>query len=241
MKIAILGYGKMGKTIEGILAESGQHEVVLKINRANLEELTVANLKLADVAIEFSRPEAALKNIELCFEAGVPVVSGTTGWLEHYEAVCAQCVAQQQALVYASNFSVGVNIFFAINKQLATLMAKHPHYRVHLEEIHHLQKLDAPSGTGISLANQILAERADLQKWVNRAVESAGELAILSHREEDVKGTHEVVYESPIDRIEIKHVAHSRAGFAQGAIMAAEWIVGKTGVFTMADVLGMTA
>lgn len=237
MKIAIIGYGKMGKTIEGLAIEKG-HEIVLKINDANLAELTADNLRKADVAIEFTRPESAFANITLCMQAGVPVVSGTTAWLERLEEAKAVCSATKGAFFYASNFSIGVNIFFALNKYLAEMMNNYPAYEPTMEEIHHTQKLDAPSGTGITLAEGLLEKIARKSHWVNRAATAPEELALVSQRIDPAPGTHSVAYNSEVDTIEITHTAHSRIGFAKGALSAAEWIVGKQGFFGMNDMLG---
>lgn len=237
MKIALLGYGKMGKAIEGLALEAG-HEVVLKIGSKNLAELTLENIQRADVAIEFSLPESAFGNIMLCLEAHVPVVSGTTAWLDRLDEAKAKCQATKGALLYASNFSIGVNIFFALNRQLAKMMNVQVQYDIQMEEIHHTQKLDAPSGTAITLAEDIIAEVSRKGSWVKEVAQQDSELPIVSRRIENVPGTHEISYDSPIDSILIRHTAHSRIGFAKGALMAAEWIVGKEGYFEMKDVLG---
>jgi 4-hydroxy-tetrahydrodipicolinate reductase len=239
MKIAILGYGKMGKAITKI-AESEGDEVVLKIGSHNLEDLTIDHLQKADVAIEFSRPESAFDNIRLCLESGVPVVSGTTAWLDRMDEAKSLCNKNDGALFYASNFSIGVNILFHVNKVLAQLMASQSSYSVSMEEIHHIHKLDAPSGTAISLAEDIILQLPDKKGWVNDVVNAKpSELPIVSKRVGEVPGTHEVIYSSAIDTISIKHEAHSREGFARGAIMAARWIVGKQGYFEMKDILGL--
>lgn len=237
MKIAIIGYGKMGKTIEGLSDREGG-EVVLKIGSDNLSDFTKVNLDKVDVAIEFSRPEAAFENLKKCLEAGTPVVSGTTGWLERRPEIEAICKANDGAFLYASNFSVGVNIFFAVNQYLAKLMNSHSQYDVEMEEVHHTQKLDAPSGTGITLAKQIIENISRKEKWVNEAAFAENEISLISKRIDKVPGTHSIFYESPIDTIEIKHTAHSREGFAMGSLIAAKWIIGKKGVFSMRDVLG---
>lgn len=230
MKIALLGYGKMGKTIEKIATERG-HEIVFKISR-NIEDY---DLKQADVAIDFSVPKAALKNITTCLHYKVPVVSGTTGWLENYKQAVEVCEQENSAFLYASNFSIGVNLFFELNEKLAKMMSGFSDYSVDIEEIHHTQKLDAPSGTAITLAEQIIGN-SSLKGWqLEKAGE--GEIPILAKRVEDVPGTHIISYRSNIDTLEIKHTAHSRQGFALGAVIAAEWIKDKTGVFTMKDVL----
>ncbi|MEM1322255.1 MAG: 4-hydroxy-tetrahydrodipicolinate reductase [Bacteroidota bacterium] len=237
MKIAIIGYGKMGKTIER-LAEAAGHEIVLRISSENTAEMTSESLQKADVAIEFSRPEEALRNIRCCLEVGLPVVSGTTGWLADYETVKAECLQKGGAFLYASNFSIGVNLFFALNEYLASMMNGQPQYEVELEEIHHTQKLDAPSGTGISLAEGVLRHLERKGRWRNERSEQPEDLALLSKRIDKVPGTHQIRYSSREDTIEIKHTAHSREGFASGAIRAAEWLIGKQGCFGMKDVLG---
>lgn len=241
MKIAILGYGKMGRIIEQFAFERG-HEVVLKVNVDNTDDLTVANLRLADVAIDFSTPDSVLSNIELCFEANVPVVVGTTGWYAKLQEVKDKCVAGNNTLLYASNFSVGVNVFFFVNKVLAKIMNRYPQYEVQVEEIHHTEKLDSPSGTAMTIAEGILAELDRKSEWVNELIDSNDEvipkpdqLLIESHRIEDVPGTHTVIYSSEVDNIEFKHKAHSRAGFALGAVIAAEWLEDKTGFFNITD------
>lgn len=237
MKIAIIGYGKMGKTIEGLAVAKG-HEIVLKITDENTNDLTAENLKKADVAIEFTTPHSAFSNISLCLKSGVPVVSGTTAWLDKYEDAKALCLKTKGAFFYASNFSIGVNIFFALNKYLAEMMNQYDDYNPTMEEIHHTQKLDAPSGTGITLAEGLLEKIARKSKWVNDETENPEELALVSKRIDKVPGTHTINYSSSIDTIEITHVAHSREGFAKGALNAAEWIVGKEGCFGMNDMLG---
>lgn len=232
MKIALLGYGRMGKVIERIALERG-HEIVLKKGSAD----SFKGLENADVAIDFSIPDSAVANISACFNANVPVISGTTGWLEHYHDMAQLCEEKQGAFIYGSNFSLGVNIFFELNDYLAKMMANLKQYKVSMEEIHHLQKLDAPSGTAISLAKDIIAN-SDYSSW---ALENAkqDEILIDAKREEGIPGTHSVFYDSTVDSIEIKHTAHSREGFALGAVVAAEWILGKKGIFTMKDVLGL--
>ncbi|MDX2002527.1 MAG: 4-hydroxy-tetrahydrodipicolinate reductase [Chitinophagales bacterium] len=242
MKIALLGYGKMGKTIEGIISETEtpQHEIVLKIDAYNIDELTVGNLAKADVAIEFSTPATAFNNILKCFDAGLPVVVGTTGWLQHLPAAKQLCQEGKGTLFYASNYSIGVNILFEINRQLGALMGKRTEYIPAIHEIHHTEKLDAPSGTAITLANDLLAVLPGKDKWVNHASDYPNELPIFSYREPGVPGTHTVVYDSVEDTIEIKHAAHSRKGFAKGAILAAEWLIGKKGYFEMKDMLALT-
>jgi 4-hydroxy-tetrahydrodipicolinate reductase len=238
MKIALIGYGKMGHAIEEIALQRG-HEIVLKISIDNTEDNTIENIQKADVAIEFTGPEVAFGNVIKCLDAGVPVVSGSTGWLERFEEATKHCTSKNGALLYASNFSVGVNIFFAINKRLAELMGGHPEYSVSMTEIHHTQKKDAPSGTAISLAEDILKNHADKKKWVNEPSANAGDLVILSERIDPAPGTHVVTWASDIDDIEIKHTAHSRKGFATGAVLAAEFLHNKKGIYNMSHVLGL--
>jgi len=233
MKIALLGYGKMGKVIERIALERG-HEIVLRKDESN----TFEGLSTADVAIDFSVPTAAVNNISTCFEYAVPVISGTTGWLENYHEMVTLCKEKNGAFIYGSNFSLGVNLFFELNDYLAKMMSKFSSvYNVTIEEIHHTQKLDKPSGTAISLANSII-NHSDKNNW---AIENPklDDVFIDVKRIADIPGTHSVTYNSEVDFIEIKHVAHNREGFALGAIIAAEWIVGKKGVFTMKDVLDL--
>lgn len=238
MKIALIGYGKMGKAIE-IIAMERNHEIVAKIDTNNqLEELLHVEV---DVAIEFTRPDAAVGNIDFCIQHQIPVVVGTTAWYESYDAVVEKVNAENGTLLTASNFSVGVNIFFQINKVLARLMNSQEEYTPSIEEIHHLQKLDAPSGTAVTLAQDLIKEVERVSTW--KLGEEAhpnvfnNELAITSYRLPDVPGTHVIKYQSEIDTIEIKHEAHNRKGFALGAVLAAEFLKGKKGIFTMADVL----
>ena len=235
MKIAILGYGKMGKVIEEIALQRG-HSIDLKVNQTNLD-FDLELLSDCDVAIEFSAPESAVKNINKCFEANVPVVVGTTGWYAEFNAVQERCISENKGLLYATNFSVGVNIFYEINKKLAALMDVNSQYDVKVKETHHLQKLDATSGTAISIAEGIIDNLDRKDSWKNDLIVFENELAIESIRTEDVPGTHVVKYESDIDFVEIKHEAKNRNGFAFGAVLAAEYIRGKKGVFTMKDVL----
>ena len=232
MKIALLGYGKMGKVIERIALERG-HEIVLKKDENN----TYDGLVNADVAIDFSVPMAAVENISSCFQANVPVVSGTTGWLERYDEIIALCNEKKGGFISSSNFSLGVNLFFELNDYLAKIMAPYNSYSVAMEEIHHTQKLDAPSGTAISLANGVI-ENSNYTKWTLDKP-AANEIQIEALRVEDVPGTHTVTYNSNVDSIEIKHTAHNREGFALGAVIAAEWLAGKQGIFTMKDVLNL--
>lgn len=237
MKIAIIGYGKMGRTIERLAQEQG-HEIVLKIGRDNQQDFTIERLQMADVAIEFSRPDSAYENIMACLKAGLPVVSGTTAWLERYEEVANWCQANQGAFFYASNFSIGVNIFFEVNKYLAQLMNQHTDYAVELEEIHHTQKLDAPSGTAVTLAEGIIEhiDRLEQYQLVEEA-KAARSIPITAKRIGNTPGTHIIQYKSAIDELEIKHTAKGREGFASGAIMAAAWLKDKQGVFGMEDLL----
>lgn len=232
MKIALLGYGKMGKTIEKLALDKG-YTIVARVS--SLKELN--DIQNADVAIDFSVPEAAVQNISACFEQGIPVVSGTTGWLADYEKMLNLCQSRNGSFIYASNFSIGVNLFFELNNRLAEIMEKHPNYKVAIEEIHHTQKLDAPSGTAISLAKDIIK----ITYYTNWKLDtaSANEIAIKALREEDVKGTHTVTYTSEIDTLSIKHEAHSREGFAMGALLAAAWLKDKKGIYTMKDVLNL--
>ena len=230
MKIALLGYGKMGQVIEKIALERG-HEIVMKKTSQN----TFDNLENADVSIEFSIPSAAVQNISTSLNLGIPVVSGTTGWLEDYHKMENLCLKNKTAFIYGSNFSLGVNIFFELNDYLAKMMSKFNQYQISMQEIHHTQNLDAPSGTAISLANAII-NNSEYQNWTLENPKP-NEIFIDAQRIENVPGTHAVFYNSNIDSIEIKHTANNRDGFALGSILAAEWIVGKKGVFTMKDVL----
>jgi len=233
MNIALLGYGKMGKTIEQIALKRG-HKIVLTVDKDDAGY----DISKADVAIDFSIPTVAFNNISNCINNGVPVISGTTGWLENYDNAVALCNAKKGAFIYASNYSLGVNIFFELNKSLAKMMSALKQYNVSLEEIHHTQKLDAPSGTAISLANDIITNNANFDTWkLDEAAEKT--IAITAKRIADVPGTHTVTYQSEVDTITIEHIAHTREGFALGAVIAAEWLVGKTGVFTMNDVLNI--
>ena len=237
MKIALIGYGKMGKAIEEIALQKG-HTISLIIDLHNIEDLTKDNLQKADVAIEFTTPENAMKNILLCIEAGTPVVSGTTGWLHDLDKVKKICIEKNGSFLSSSNFSIGVNIFFELNKKLAELMSDHD-YTVTVEETHHTQKKDAPSGTAITIAEQLLKEFPGKKQWVNYKSEKEDELSVISHRIDPAAGTHSVKYTSDIDDIEIIHTAHNRKGFASGAVLAAEFIKDKKGIFSMKDVLGI--
>ena len=232
MKIALLGYGRMGKEIEKIALSRG-HEIVI---RKDVDD--VIDINLADVAIDFSVPSSAFNNITNCINNKVPVISGTTGWLDKYEETVALCKEKNSAFIYASNYSLGVNIFFELNKQLAKMMRSLEDYNISLEEIHHTKKLDAPSGTAITLAEGII-ENSSKNNWELGDEASEGNIPIVAKRIPDVPGTHTVWYDSEVDAIEIKHTAHSRKGFALGAVVAAEWIIGKKGVFSMKDVLNI--
>jgi 4-hydroxy-tetrahydrodipicolinate reductase len=237
MKIALIGYGKMGKTIERLALAKG-YDIALIIDKDNPQDFTNENLRKAEVAIEFSQPESAFENVKTCLEASVPIIVGTTGWLEHLAEAKAICKRTGGAMIQATNYSIGVNLFFALNRYLAKLMNGQPQYDVQIEEIHHTQKLDAPSGTAITIANDILNEINRKMQWVNHEASDVSDLQIISKRIDPAPGTHEVTYHSEIDTIKISHEAHSREGFALGALTAAEWIVGKKGFFTMQDVLG---
>jgi 4-hydroxy-tetrahydrodipicolinate reductase len=237
MKIALIGYGKMGKAIETIAVNKG-HDIVLKIGIENVEEFTIEAVQQADIVIEFSSPHSAFQNVMKCLEARVPVVCGSTGWLEKYNEAKDFCEQQNTALLYASNFSVGVNLFFELNSYLAKLMSTHHEYNVVLEEIHHTEKKDAPSGTAITLAEQVLQHLQSKKIWVNKPTDKSEELEIVSKRIDPAPGTHSIKYASAIDDIEITHTAHNRIGFASGAVLAAEFLVDKKGIFTMKDVLG---
>jgi len=232
MRIALVGYGKMGKIIEEIAQNRG-HEIVARLN----ETPTVENLNNPDMAIEFSRPESAFENIKNCLNASIPVICGTTGWLKDKTKVEDLAREKKVGFIYGSNFSLGVNLFFALNKKLAKMMSSFPKYQVQLEEIHHKEKKDAPSGTAITLAEGVI-ENSHFEAW-KREETQGNELGIFSVRENEVPGTHSVRYQSQVDEIEIKHTAFSRKGFALGAVIAAEWLQGKEGVFTMNDVLGL--
>jgi 4-hydroxy-tetrahydrodipicolinate reductase len=234
MKIALLGYGKMGKVIERIALERG-HEIVLKKDQDN----TFDGLLNADVAIDFSVPDSAVTNISECLNNGIPVISGTTGWVTDYPKMVQLCEEKNGSFIYGSNFSLGVNIFFELNEYLAKMMANLKQYNVSMEEIHHTQKLDAPSGTAITLAEGII-KHTDYANWTLETPIS-NEIHIEAKRIENIPGTHSIFYDSEVDQIEIKHTAHSREGFALGAVVAAEWLVGKKGVFTMKDVLGLSS
>lgn len=247
MKIALLGYGKMGMAIEKIAVAKG-HEIVYKVNLENAYDFMPLSLKNVDVAIDFSMPTAAVDNILKCFETKTPIVVGTTGWYDQFDEIKAKCLSEEQAMVHSTNFSIGVNLFYKINKVLASMMAHFDSYDVMIEEVHHTAKKDHPSGTALSLAGHIMDEIKSKTSIKDRLIfgkdqpsQSAKphELLIESYREGDVTGLHRVKYESMIDSIEITHDAKSRYGFAKGALLAAEWIVGKKGIYTMDDILNL--
>ena len=230
MKIALLGYGKMGKIVEKLAVKKG-HTIVSRINQYSSKE----EILKADIAIEFSTPQAAVSNIKFCLENDIPIVSGTTGWLAHYDKMIKLCENRNGSFIYASNFSIGVNLFFSINEYVSNLMKPWKDYQVSIEEIHHTKKLDAPSGTGITLAEEIV-KNSDKKNWkLNEEADDT--IKITAKRMDEVKGTHIINYDSNIDTISIKHEAHSRDGFALGALLAAEWLADKKGIFTMKDVL----
>jgi 4-hydroxy-tetrahydrodipicolinate reductase len=238
MKLALIGYGKMGKAIEEVALQRG-HEIILTIDEPNLHDFTKVNMAKADAAIEFTGPHSAFDNVRTCLEFNVPVVCGSTGWTDKLDEMKKKCAEMNGAFIYSSNFSVGVNIFFEINKRLATLMAAHKEYEVLLEETHHTQKKDAPSGTAITLAEQILEQVHRKKQWVNELSENIEDLEIISHRIDPAAGIHSVKYSSAVDDIEIIHTAHTRKGFAAGAVMAAEFLKDKKGFFSMKDVLNL--
>ena len=235
MKIALIGYGKMGKAIERLAQDD--HQVLLKIGRNNAHELTAENLADIDVAIEFSLPETAFDNIKICLEAGIPVVSGTTGWLDRKSEIHELCQSLNGTFFYASNFSLGVNLFFDLNKKLASIMSRFPQYRVEMSETHHIHKVDAPSGTGITLAEGIIDNHPTYEQWSLQQSSDKEKILIRSFREGAVPGTHNVKYTSRLDRITIEHEAFTRDSFAEGALIAAEWIIDKKGILTMADLM----
>ena len=230
MKIALLGYGKMGKIVEKLAIKKG-HTIVSRINQYSSKE----EILKADIAIEFSTPQAAVSNIKFCLENDIPIVSGTTGWLAHYDKMIKLCENRNGSFIYASNFSIGVNLFFSINEYVSNLMEPWKDYQVSIEEVHHNQKLDTPSGTAVTLAEEII-RNSDKKNWELNGTEVEN-INITAKRINDIKGTHIINYDSNIDTILIKHEAHSRDGFALGAILAAEWLVDKKGIFTMKDVL----
>jgi len=238
MNLALIGYGKMGKEIEKIAVSRG-HQIQLIIDINNPQDLTIENLRKCDVAIEFTMPQSAIKNYNICFEAGIPVVSGTTGWLDKKEEVYNSCKKADGTFFYGSNFSVGVNLFFELNRKLAKLMSDRNEYNVEMTEVHHTQKLDAPSGTAISLAEGILNEIPGKSSWVNDKTPSEKEFNIKSERRGEVPGIHTIKYESEVDFIEITHSAKNRIGFAFGAVIAAEYCLDHKGILTMKDLLNI--
>lgn len=233
MRIALLGYGKMGKAVENIAVERG-HEITMKIDK----DSPSLHLNSVDVAVDFSTPDSAYHNIATCLKSGIPVISGTTGWLKDYDSIVSLCRERDGAFLYASNFSLGVNILFEINRKLASIMAGRDQYKVELHEVHHTEKLDEPSGTAISLAEDIISESKYTQ-WQLDADGSGMIIPVTAAREPGVPGTHVVSYTSEMDRISIHHEAFNRKGFAMGAVLAAEWLVGKTGIYSMRDVLNI--
>lgn len=237
MKIALIGYGKMGEAIEKAAIAAGNTIVAKITSRDNLS--VVLKATTPDVAIEFTKPEAAYNNCRICLENGIPVICGTTGWLQQKEVIEKLCIEKGGAFLYGSNFSIGVNLFFHLNKKLAELMKNYPEYNVKMDETHHIHKKDAPSGTAITLATDILKIHPAKNAWVNTPTDKKEELEIISYRTDNVPGTHSVYYQSDIDTIEIRHTAHSREGFAAGAVLAARWIIGKKGVFGMNDLLNL--
>ncbi|MGB3468108.1 MAG: 4-hydroxy-tetrahydrodipicolinate reductase [Cyclobacteriaceae bacterium] len=240
MKILLIGYGKMGKAIDRLATQKG-HEIVGKIDDTNPDLLQTIDTATVDVAIEFSRPDAAFHNISTCLKRGIKIISGTTGWLEKYEEIKSLCQANKGTFLYASNFSLGVNLFFALNKTLSKLMAGYGQYEPSLVEIHHTQKLDAPSGTAITLAESIIDNHPEKTKWVNEHSDKQDTITILSERTDQVPGTHTVSYDSEMDSIEIRHTAHTRDSFALGAVVVAEWINDKKGWLTMEDFINIKA
>jgi 4-hydroxy-tetrahydrodipicolinate reductase len=241
MKLALLGYGKMGHIIEQIAIDRG-HQIVLRIDALNPEDLTAENLRKADVAIDFSTPDTVVGHIDACFKADVPVIVGTTGWYGQISEIESRCIAGNNSMLYGSNFSVGVNVFFHVNKILASIMNRYSQYEVQVEEIHHTQKLDSPSGTAITIAEGIVGQLDRKTEWVNQLMAEDSELVVKpdqllieSHRIEQVPGTHTVIYSSEVDEIELKHTAHSRTGFGLGAVLGAEWITGRKGFYNVSD------
>ncbi len=238
MKIALIGYGKMGKEIEKIAVERG-HSIILIIDQNNQGDIATPTFKQADVAIEFTNPYSALDNIRTCIDANTPVVCGSTGWHEHLPQIKQYVDSHNGALFYSSNYSLGVNIFLKINQQLAAIMSKFNDYSVELEEWHHNQKLDSPSGTAITIAEGVLENYPNKTSWVNKSVNDSSKLGIISVRKGNIPGTHSVSYSSPVDTITLTHEAKGRQGFALGAVLAAEFIAGKSGVFSMDDLLNL--
>jgi 4-hydroxy-tetrahydrodipicolinate reductase len=244
MKIALIGYGKMGKAIEAMALEKNAkagktvYDIILKVDIENRETITLDELSQADVAIEFTSPDTAIRNIHWCFEANVPVVVGSTGWTRELGKIQQYAAENDKAFLFAPNFSIGVNIFFEINRRLAEIMDSYDDYDISMVEIHHTEKKDAPSGTALFAALDVLKRIKRKDQWRNYASDNKATLSIISEREANIPGTHIVKYSSPIDEIELKHTAHNRTGFASGALLAAEWLIGKTGYYSMEDVLG---
>ena len=236
MKITLLGYGKMGKEIEKAAIEKG-HEIFLKIDSEKDWQTYENVFAQSEIAIDFSMPDTAVANIKKCFKSNIPVVEGTTAWYNQLDEIKSLCKQKNQALFFASNYSIGVNILFEINKQLASIMNNYESYEPSIEESHHIQKLDAPSGTAITLANEIIEKIERKKKWIKEFSQDPNELAVKSIREGNIPGTHSIFYDSPTDVLEIKHTAKNRKGFAFGAVLAAEFLLGKTGFFTMEDLL----
>lgn len=245
MKIALIGYGKMGKMIDEVandlnaFKKEQKFDIQLRIDKDQIGKVTDEELKKVNIAIEFSTPQAAFNNIKRCIDVGVPVVSGTTGWLQKWEEIVDYSIQMNGALLYASNFSIGMNIFFEVNRHLANIMAARSQYDVEVNETHHVQKLDSPSGSAITLAKDILHTIPTKKQWVNKPSGKHDDLLILSHREGQVPGRHQIKYESVHDEITILHNAKSRKGFAEGALLAAQWLVGKKGIYSMKDVLSL--
>lgn len=238
MKIGLFGYGKMGHEIEKICSNRG-HEVVWKITRSNRDTLTADLIKQANVIIEFTSPHSAVENLKYCLENKVPVVTGSTGWFAQLDEMKKYCQQQDGALFYASNFSIGVNLFWAVNKYMSSLMDNYPEYRVEIEEIHHTQKLDAPSGTAITLAEKTADAHNTYTGWANEGEETDIQIPIRAIRKDNVPGTHTLTWKSDVDKLEFTHEAFNRSGFALGAVKAAEWLAGKKGTYTMDDMLGL--
>lgn len=236
MRIVLFGYGKMGKEIEQIALQRG-HTIALKIDKDNQAEASKENLQKADVAIEFSTPHTVTGNIKKCFDANLPIVVGATGWYEQFDAIKKDCEENKHALFYATNFSVGVNLFWKITEQMAKLMNGFPEYEASMQEIHHVHKLDKPSGTAITTAEKLMANQTQKKKWSLDRSEKKDELYIDVVREDEVPGTHTVYYKSAIDEINLTHIAYNRKGFALGAVLAAEFLKGKKGIYTMSDML----
>lgn len=238
LKIIIVGYGRMGQEIKQV-AEKRGHEILMTIDKDNQDEFTPENLKKADVAIEFSLPDAAYDNIKKCFDANLPVVSGTTGWLERFYDIRRYCLEKDTAFFYASNFNIGMNLFFKVNEYMAKIMNHYSNYDVEIEETHHVHKVDAPSGTAVKLAESLINEIKRKNKWKKEKGEAEDEIPVKSIREDEVPGIHRVMYSSSFDEIELKHSARSREGFALGAVMAAEFIHDKQGIYSMDDLLNI--